>query len=172
MFERDLAHTTPAGLASHPQATPGELRVIIPVASLSSAETEQVLGADLARVEAVAAGARAELNSSAPEVATWYSTPTWWLGSAAGGKAGEIGVGQTLFHQALTAVIARTLEFAGQVIVLCSTREAAAVREVVSQLRATGASVVWRAVEPGPDAAWESYEAIIRGRADASGELS
>ncbi len=81
MSGRDVLHTSAEQVAAVQSLHPGgALRVLLPIASLHAREGDTPLGSDILRVEAAASGIRAELNAALPEVASWWTTPTLWVG--------------------------------------------------------------------------------------------
>lgn len=177
MSGRDLLHSSAEHLAAVQSSHPGgALRVLIPIASLHSSGGDIPLGSDILRVEAAASGIRAELNAALPEVASWWSTPTLWLGPSPHSPSspalpGEAHLSPEGFGQVVSDAIGSLLGWAEQVIVVSTTDAREALSPILRSLRTAGANVVWVAIEHGPEATFQAVDALRFGKPHDDGYL-
>lgn len=166
MSGRDLLHSSAQQLASVRSSHPdGTLRVLLPIASLHSGAGDAPLGSDILRVEAAASGIRAELNAAIPEVASWWTTPTLWLGPSANASGADTPPGEAHlslegFRQVVSDTISSLLGWADQVIVVSTADDREALSPILRALRNAGAHVVWVAIEHGPEATFQAVDAL------------
>lgn len=182
MSGRDVLHTSAEQVAAVQSLHPGgALRVLLPIASLHAREGDTPLGSDILRVEAAASGIRAELNAALPEVASWWTTPTLWVGphtppkDTAGSDAhitpGEVHLSVEGFSQMVSETISSLLGWAEQVIVVSTPEDREALSPVLHTLRAAGSDVVAVAIPHGPDATFDAVDALRFGSPPHDGYL-
>lgn len=187
MSGRDLLHASAEQVAAVQSLHPGgALRVLLPIASLHSYGGDTPLGSDILRVEAAASSIRAELNAALPEVASWWTTPTLWLGPSApanGGDLkgtpsdapqttlGEARLSVASFQRIVSDTISSLLGWAEQVIVVATTDDREALSPILRSLRSQGSPLVWVAIEHGPEATLNAVDALRFGKPQDDGYL-